>query len=72
VSPTADARTRAELRVDRIACTGHGICATLLEGRVRLDPQGYPVVDEPRVPRDVGDLAVRMCPARALYWSDRP
>ena len=25
------------LRVDRVACTGHGVCATLLAGRVRLD-----------------------------------
>lgn len=65
-------RTEPELRVDRIACTGHGVCATLLEGRFRLDREGYPIVDEPRVGRPDGDTAIRFCPARALYWSDRP
>lgn len=62
---------RPELRVDRVACSGHGICATLLEGNLRLDPWGYPVVDEPAVPREEGEQAIRFCPARALYWSDR-
>ncbi len=60
------------LRVDRVACTGHGVCATLLAGRVRLDEWGYPVVDDPQVPRPDGDRALTFCPARALYWSDRP
>jgi ferredoxin len=72
VSTTPDGRARPELRVDRIACTGHGICATLLEGRFRLDSYGYPILDHARVPREAGDTAVRMCPARALYWSDQP
>lgn len=58
-----------ELRVDRVACTGHGLCATLLEGRVRLDEWGYPVVDEARVGTDDGERAIRFCPARALYWA---
>jgi ferredoxin len=61
-----------ELRVDRVACTGHGMCATLLPGRVRLDEWGYPVVDDARAGRAEGDRAVTFCPARALYWSDRP
>ncbi len=61
-----------ELRVDRVACTGHGVCATLLAGRLRLDEWGYPIVDHPRVDRSDGDQAITFCPARALYWSDRP
>ncbi len=61
-----------ELRVDRVACTGHGVCATLLPGRVRLDEWGYPIVVHPRVDRADGDQAITFCPARALYWSDRP
>ncbi len=72
MSATPDVRTARELRVDRIACTGHGVCATLLEGRFRLDAHGYPVVDDARVHRDAGETAIRFCPARALYWSDRP
>jgi ferredoxin len=68
----SDVTTEPQLRVDRIACTGHGICATLLGGRFRLDEHGYPVVDEPYVPREEGDTAIRFCPARALYWADRP
>jgi ferredoxin len=61
-----------ELRVDRIACTAHGMCASLLEGRVRLDAHGYPIVDEPRVGTEDGETAIRFCPARALYWAGRP
>ncbi|GAA2739384.1 hypothetical protein GCM10009867_35220 [Pedococcus aerophilus] len=64
------------LRVDRVACTGHGVCATLLPGSVRLDEWGYPVVlgaDDGG--RDDGaearSAAVLWCPARALYV-DRP
>jgi len=60
------------LRVDRVACTGHGVCANLLPGSIRLDEWGYPVVltvaegglddgDEARA------AAVRWCPALALY-----
>jgi ferredoxin len=56
------------LRVDRIACTGHGICASILPASVRLDEWGYPVVD----PSGGADgsaaraAAVRLCPAMAL------
>lgn len=52
--------------VDRIACTGHGVCAALLAG-IRLDPEGYPIVEDDRVTRNGAAAAVRLCPARALY-----
>lgn len=32
------------LRVNPIACTGHGVCAELLPEFIRLDPWGFPIV----------------------------
>ena len=54
------------LVVDRIACTGHGICASLLPDTVALDEWGYPVVAGSAADAEMTDVAVRMCPARAL------
>ncbi|GAA5017282.1 hypothetical protein GCM10023258_03440 [Terrabacter aeriphilus] len=60
------------LAVDRVACTGHGVCAQLLAG-VTLDEWGYPVVVDARVDGDdpvaleTFAAAVRLCPARALF-----
>ena len=58
-----------QLRVDRVACTGHGMCASLLPRQVRLDEWDYPVVDDAAVPVADGEAAIRFCPARALYWA---
>lgn len=56
--------------VDRIACTGHGVCAQLLAG-ITLDEWGYPVVGDDTVVgeagRELAETAVRLCPARALH-----
>jgi ferredoxin len=74
VSAGASARTGApELRVDRVACSGHGICASLLPRTVALDEWGYPLVVVGAVRDDVADAeaAVRLCPARALYLTRR-
>jgi ferredoxin len=57
------------LRVNPIACDGHGLCAELLPERVSLDEWGYPIVDpepissalEPHARRAVG-----ACPTLAL------
>jgi ferredoxin len=61
--------TGAVLRVDPIACDGHGLCAELFPERIALDEWGYPVVD----PEPVGGKlerharrAVAGCPAAAL------
>ena len=54
------------LAVDRVACTGHGVCAQLL-AQGRLDEWGYPIVDDPAVPAAEADVVIRLCPARALY-----
>jgi ferredoxin len=70
------AAARPTVRVDRVACTGHGVCASLLPGSVRLDEWGYPVVlTEAEGGVDDGDrargAAVRLCPAMALYAERR-
>ena len=54
------------LRVNPIQCSGHGVCAELLPELVTLDEWGYPVVDGSPADPEMTDLAVRMCPARAL------
>jgi ferredoxin len=57
------------LRVDPIACDGHGLCAELLPERIELDDWGYPIVDpEPvaGVLRAQGRRAVAACPKLAL------
>jgi ferredoxin len=60
------------LRVNPIACTGHGLCAELLPERVILDEWGYPVISpEPILPalRKAARRAVTDCPALALLLS---
>ncbi|MFC8503770.1 ferredoxin [Pedococcus sp. NPDC057267] len=63
----------AELRVDRVACSGHGICASLLPRTIELDEWGYPVLAPGGGHDDPSDVeaAVRLCPARALYLMNR-
>ena len=56
------------LRVDPIACDGHGLCAELVPESVQLDDWGYPIVIGP-VPDDALDharRAARECPKLAL------
>ena len=77
MSSASELRSRREaftrsLVVDRIACTGHGICASLLPEQVSLDEWGYPIVHSAHVELDLGDAAIRLCPARALAWHRQP
>ncbi|HEY3957597.1 MAG TPA: ferredoxin [Streptosporangiaceae bacterium] len=61
--------TNARLRVDPVACSGHGLCAELLPERVSMDEWGYPVVSAEPVPPALDQLARRAvadCPALAL------
>jgi ferredoxin len=57
------------LRVNPIACTGHGVCAELLPELIAVDEWGYPLIDPGPVPaaleRDAR-RAVSACPALAL------
>ena len=59
----------ARLRVNPIACDGHGLCAELLPELIRLDDWGYPIIEQADVPVDLLDLAYRAvnaCPTLAL------
>lgn len=58
-----------ELRLDWIACDGHGLCADLLPELVDLDDWGYPILRGREVPDDLAArarAAVAACPALAL------
>jgi ferredoxin len=57
------------LRVNPVACTGHGLCGELLPELVTLDEWGYPLIPDARVPlrlRRHARRAVTDCPALAL------
>jgi ferredoxin len=57
------------LAVNRIACSGHGLCADMLPELIQLDEWGYPIVADREVPAELGPLArraVRLCPTLAL------
>ena len=61
------------LRVNPIACTGHGICAELLPELIKLDSWGYPLLAGPPVPRELADHAKRAaaaCPTLALLTDE--
>ena len=63
----------ATIRVNPIACVGHGMCAELLPELIRLDPWGYPVLPSPRVPGPLVDHAHRAaqaCPTLALLITE--
>ena len=60
------------LRVNPIACSGHGVCAELLPELISLDEWGYPLVADPDVPGGLmraARRAVTDCPALALALS---
>jgi ferredoxin len=58
-----------KLRVNPIACEGHGLCAELFPERIHLDEWGYPIVDEAVIPPSLhvhARRAVTACPTLAL------
>ena len=58
-----------QLRVDPVACAGHGACAELLPELITLDEWGYPIAADQPVPGDLrraARRAVAACPALAL------
>ena len=60
------------VRVDPIACDGHGLCAELFPERITLDDWGFPMVDpEPVTPSLEAHArrAVAACPKLALDLS---
>ena len=57
------------IRVDPIACKGHGLCAELFPERISLDDWGYPIVDPEPIPKSLAGHARRAvvaCPVLAL------
>ena len=57
------------LRVDPIACDGHGLCAELFPEWIRLDDWGFPIIDPRPVPPGLVEharQAVAECPVVAL------
>ena len=65
----------AHLRLDPIACDGHGNCHELLPELIRLDRWGYPIIDGRGVPTSLerdARRAVSMCPKLALALERRP
>jgi ferredoxin len=58
-----------QVRVDPIACEGHGLCAELLPERIKLDEWGYPIVDPTPLTGELekhAKRAVAACPRLAL------
>jgi len=54
------------LRLNPVACAGHGACAELLPEVISLDEWGYPVLAPGPVPAGLARRAVAACPALAL------
>jgi ferredoxin len=57
------------IRVDPIACDGHGLCAELFPERIELDDWGYPIVDPQPVTPELeahARRAIAECPMLAL------
>jgi ferredoxin len=62
-----------QLRVNPIACTGHGLCAELLPELASLDEWGYPIISAEPIPASLRKAARRTvtdCPALALLLTD--
>jgi len=58
-----------KLRLDPIACDGHGLCAELFPERIQLDDWGFPIVEGDEIPAALDKharRAVAACPTRAL------
>jgi ferredoxin len=63
------------IAVDRIACTGHGLCAELFPEHIGLDEWGYPVLRPGPVPAHQTRHArrtVAACPALAMRLETLP
>jgi ferredoxin len=59
----------ARLRINPIACEGHALCAELLPELIRLDDWGFPIVEQPLIPRELAALARTArdaCPTLAI------
>ena len=69
------AKPALKLRVNPIACSGHGVCAELLPELITLDEWGYPLLSDEPVPEHLTKPAKRTvtdCPALALLLTKQP
>ena len=67
--------TSLTLRIDRVACDGHGLCAELAPELIGLDEWGYPVIPDPVVGERLkphARRAVAACPVLALRLAAVP
>lgn len=58
-----------KLRVDPVACSGHGLCAELFPERIWLDEWGYPVIEDGELTPELrahARRAIDACPTLAL------
>jgi ferredoxin len=65
---------KTALRIDPIACVGHGLCAELLPERITLDDWGYPVIQDGPIPDELmvhARRAADACPTLALLLESR-
>jgi ferredoxin len=72
-APEPAATPGKRLRVNPIACSGHGLCAELLPELIVLDRWGYPVLADRPVPAGLARRATRAvtdCPVLALRLAD--
>ncbi len=67
----APGRPAPAVVIDRVACTGHGVCAAVLPDHISLDEWGYPIVRGGQPDPQLLSAAVRLCPARALLAGRR-
>ncbi len=68
------ADTGPQVRVNPVACSGHGVCAELLPELITMDEWGYPVISGAAVPARLARAARRAvtdCPALALRLGRR-
>jgi ferredoxin len=64
-----------QLRVNPIACNGHGVCAELLPEIIEPDPWGYPILRSAKIPPALvthARRAVATCPTLALLLERAP
>jgi ferredoxin len=64
----------SEIRINPIACDGHGLCAELLPELIALDEWGFPVLRDTEVPGSLASQARRaadLCPSLAVLFSSK-
>ena len=72
--PPVNRAGRLRLRVNPIACDGHGLCAELLPEVVSLDDWGYPMPVVAEIPTELeahAQRAAQQCPTLAIILERR-